>query len=216
MATLAADVLAWPPTRELAADLAVAGRAVTLAMLAVRLTAPGVPDLYQGTEALRYVLVDPDNRTEPDWDALDTLVDRAASLDGPASWAEPGAPAARAVLINRVLAARRALDLAGYAPVPAPPGLVAFARLDSAGAPVLVTCVSRASRRASEQEAAVSPASEPRAAVSRASPVVSGTVELPGGAWRSLLDDDVPVLDGALDAAGALARFPAVVLVRVD
>ena len=44
-------------------------------MLAVRLTAPGVADLYQGTEAFRYVLVDPDNRAEPDHAALDALVD---------------------------------------------------------------------------------------------------------------------------------------------
>ena len=59
-------------------------------MLAVRLTAPGVPDLYQGTEAFRYLLVDPDNRGEPDHAALDDLVARAATLDGRAAWAEEG------------------------------------------------------------------------------------------------------------------------------
>ena len=42
------------------------GRATALAMLAVRATAPGVPDVYQGTEAFRFLLVDPDNRLPPD------------------------------------------------------------------------------------------------------------------------------------------------------
>ena len=61
-AALAHDVLAWPPLVELAASLDRPGRAVSLAMLAVRATAPGVPDVYQGTEAFRFLLVDPDNR----------------------------------------------------------------------------------------------------------------------------------------------------------
>ncbi|MET0146873.1 MAG: malto-oligosyltrehalose synthase [Ilumatobacteraceae bacterium] len=191
LGALAADLVAWPPAQRLGADLAAAGRAVTLAMLAVRTTAPGVPDLYQGTEALRYVLVDPDNRTEPEWTALDDLVTRARSLDGPAAWSEPGAPAARAVVIHRVMAARRDLALAGYVPVTASSGLLAFARLDPGGAPVLVTVVGRALAAAPH-----------------------GAVELPGGPWRSLLDDAAPVVEGILDAGAALRSFPAVVLVR--
>ena len=109
----------------------VPGGPSTLALLAVRLTAPGVADVYQGTEALRYLLVDPDNRTPPDHDALDELVASAASLDGRAAWAEPGSPAARAVVIRRLLGARHDLDLAGYAPLDAGEHLVAFARLDA-------------------------------------------------------------------------------------
>jgi (1->4)-alpha-D-glucan 1-alpha-D-glucosylmutase len=35
-----------------------------------KLTAPGVPDIYQGSEALNFSLVDPDNRREPDFPAL--------------------------------------------------------------------------------------------------------------------------------------------------
>ncbi len=68
---LADVLLQWPPVAELQADLDGPGRAVTLALLAVRLTAPGAADIYQGTEALRYLLVDPDNRTQPDHEALD-------------------------------------------------------------------------------------------------------------------------------------------------
>ncbi|UHS64191.1 malto-oligosyltrehalose synthase [Agrobacterium vaccinii] len=36
----------------------------------IKLTAPGVPDIYQGSESLDLSLVDPDNRRLPDFDAL--------------------------------------------------------------------------------------------------------------------------------------------------
>ncbi|MDQ3469975.1 MAG: malto-oligosyltrehalose synthase, partial [Actinomycetota bacterium] len=80
---LAATVVAWPPHADLAAALDRDGRARSLALLAIRLTAPGVADVYQGTEAFRFVLTDPDNREEPEHDDLAGLVDRAARLDGP-------------------------------------------------------------------------------------------------------------------------------------
>jgi (1->4)-alpha-D-glucan 1-alpha-D-glucosylmutase len=37
----------------------------------IKLTAPGVPDIYQGSEVLDLSLVDPDNRRSPDFDALE-------------------------------------------------------------------------------------------------------------------------------------------------
>jgi (1->4)-alpha-D-glucan 1-alpha-D-glucosylmutase len=43
------------------------GRAVSLAMTLIKLTAPGVPDLYQGTEVWDLSLVDPDNRRPVDY-----------------------------------------------------------------------------------------------------------------------------------------------------
>jgi (1->4)-alpha-D-glucan 1-alpha-D-glucosylmutase len=45
-----------------------AGYANSLAMQALKLTAPGVPDLYQGTELWDLSLVDPDNRRPVDFD----------------------------------------------------------------------------------------------------------------------------------------------------
>jgi len=36
----------------------------------IKLTAPGVPDIYQGSEGLDFSLVDPDNRREPDFETL--------------------------------------------------------------------------------------------------------------------------------------------------
>ena len=44
-----------------------AGEQVSLAMQALKLTAPGVPDIYQGTELWELSLVDPDNRRPVDY-----------------------------------------------------------------------------------------------------------------------------------------------------
>ena len=69
------------PARPVAAELAAfaariapAGAANSLAQLTLRLTMPGVPDLYQGTEFWDFSLVDPDNRRPVDFPA------RAAAL----------------------------------------------------------------------------------------------------------------------------------------
>lgn len=47
-----------------------AGLMNSLSQTVIKLTAPGVPDIYQGSEALNFSLVDPDNRLEPDFPAL--------------------------------------------------------------------------------------------------------------------------------------------------
>jgi len=47
---------------ELVAELAPAGRVKAAALALLRLTSPGIPDTYQGTETEQLVLVDPDNR----------------------------------------------------------------------------------------------------------------------------------------------------------
>jgi len=49
------------------APLIAPGRVVSLAQLLLKLTAPGVPDLYQGTELWTDSLVDPDNRRSVDY-----------------------------------------------------------------------------------------------------------------------------------------------------
>ena len=51
----------------LASRMANAGCVTSLAQTAIKLTAPGVPDTYQGTELLDFSLVDPDNRRPVDY-----------------------------------------------------------------------------------------------------------------------------------------------------
>ena len=52
-----------------AAEVARAGDRAALGQLLLKLTVPGVPDIYQGDELLALSLVDPDNRRPVDWDA---------------------------------------------------------------------------------------------------------------------------------------------------
>lgn len=51
-----------------------AGLVNSLTQTVVKLTAPGVPDIYQGSETLDFSLIDPDNRREPDFAALEKML----------------------------------------------------------------------------------------------------------------------------------------------
>jgi (1->4)-alpha-D-glucan 1-alpha-D-glucosylmutase len=48
----------------------------SLAQVTLKLTVPGVPDIYQGCELWDFSLVDPDNRRPVDWDKRRTLLDK--------------------------------------------------------------------------------------------------------------------------------------------
>ena len=63
--------IAEPPEgfEAFAARVAAVGRRNALAMTLLKLTVPGVPDIYQGDELESLNLVDPDNRRPVDWDA---------------------------------------------------------------------------------------------------------------------------------------------------
>ena len=58
-----------------------AGLINSLTQTVIKLTAPGVPDVYQGSEALDFSLVDPDNRREPDFAALAQQLDEHIAPD---------------------------------------------------------------------------------------------------------------------------------------
>ncbi len=159
------------------------GWARSLAALLVRLTVPGVPDIYQGTAAFTYSLVDPDNRVEPDWDERRSLVDRAGELDGPEAWTGDEIEAAKAVVITRALALRRLradafADGAGYDGLEVTgahaDAVLAFARTGADGAQV-VTIVS----------------------VRTVDDWADTAIVLPDGAWRNVLEDDAQVVAGA-------------------
>ena len=50
-------------------------------MTVLKLTAPGVPDLYQGTELIDLSLVDPDNRRPVDYPLRAALLDELLLRD---------------------------------------------------------------------------------------------------------------------------------------
>ncbi|MDT8320669.1 MAG: malto-oligosyltrehalose synthase, partial [Xanthomonadales bacterium] len=59
---------------DFAASLAVFGLLNSLSQTVLRLTAPGVPDIYQGNEIWDFSLVDPDNRRPVDFDHRERLL----------------------------------------------------------------------------------------------------------------------------------------------
>jgi (1->4)-alpha-D-glucan 1-alpha-D-glucosylmutase len=102
-----------------AAEVAAAGERSALGQLALRLTSPGVPDLYQGDELPLLALVDPDNRRPVDWTALRAALERG------------GVPKLELVRALLALRARRPDCFAeGYEPLPAGPDTCAFRRGD--------------------------------------------------------------------------------------
>ena len=55
-----------------------AATASALGTIALKLTVPGVPDIYQGDELPVFALVDPDNRRPVDWQWNETMLGRLA------------------------------------------------------------------------------------------------------------------------------------------
>ena len=97
-----------------AIQLAKAGFANRLSQLTMKCTAPGVPDVYRGTELADLSLVDPDNRRPVDWDARRTALDDLAPLldapppEGVRSLFDTPDPRAYLYLTARLLRWRRA------------------------------------------------------------------------------------------------------------
>ncbi|MGF7056080.1 (1-_4)-alpha-D-glucan 1-alpha-D-glucosylmutase [Bosea sp. OAE752] len=92
--------------RPLAQQLARRGALKSLARTVLKLTLPGVPDFYQGTELWDLSLVDPDNRHPVDYDAAHRMInDRTDLPDLMATW-QDGRVKQR--LIEALLADRRA------------------------------------------------------------------------------------------------------------
>jgi maltooligosyltrehalose synthase len=107
------DLLQWifSGSPELLAEIAdfvrnihIAGAAKSLAQTLLKLTAPGVPDFYQGTEYWDFSLVDPDNRSPVDFVVRRTSFD-ALTSDPPSGIDHR----IKQFLIARALAARRDL-----------------------------------------------------------------------------------------------------------
>lgn len=66
--------------------LFLAGAVNSLTQTLIKLTAPGIPDIYQGSEGQDLSLVDPDNRRMPDFARLTAGLDAAGSASDPGLW----------------------------------------------------------------------------------------------------------------------------------
>ncbi len=176
------------------------GRVSSLALTLLKLTAPGVPDFYQGCELWDLHLVDPDNREPVDFALRARLIEEleGASAEGVLERADEGLP--KLWLIRQALAFRaadpdtfgasggyRGLDAEGARA----PHVVAFLRGDRA-----ITVVPRWTLRlGNDWHGAV--------------------LRLPEGTWRNVLTGDGP-LEGSVTVESLLKRFPVALLARKD
>jgi (1->4)-alpha-D-glucan 1-alpha-D-glucosylmutase len=92
---------------EVVAELLDGAQRAALGQLALLLTAPGVPDLYQGDERWQLALVDPDNRRPVDFAARRRLLADANEVDAAAAWARPDDGLPKLWLVRHVLDLRR-------------------------------------------------------------------------------------------------------------
>ena len=107
------------------AQVAAVGDRHALGQLLLKLTVPGVPDIYNGDELLALSLVDPDNRRPVDWDA------RRTAMDAIRGGAAPTAETRKLWLIVKALALRAERPEAfagGYEALAAPGDVCAFTR----------------------------------------------------------------------------------------
>lgn len=136
-----------------------AGAVNSLGQVLTKLTAPGVPDIYQGTEYWDLSLVDPDNRTPVDFAARQGSL-TAGAAPAAEEWTDGRI---KQFVISRVLAARKAASAlfadGDYLPLQAQ-GLLAdhvfaFARVLQGAAAVTVICRHPARLLDSQQSIAI-------------------------------------------------------------
>jgi (1->4)-alpha-D-glucan 1-alpha-D-glucosylmutase len=106
--------------------IARAGERVSLAQTLLKLTCPGIPDIYQGDELPSFALVDPDNRRPVDWESRQRL------LRDFRHGAAPTPATAKQYLIWKTLELRRrrpdVFAEGDYEPLAAGPDVCAFLR----------------------------------------------------------------------------------------
>jgi (1->4)-alpha-D-glucan 1-alpha-D-glucosylmutase len=107
------------------ARVAAAGERAALGQLVLKLTAPGVPDIYNGDELPYRALVDPDNRRPVDWELRRDLLRRVRA------GAEPDDETRKLWITHRLLDLRRRRPEAfagGYEALDAAPHVCAYVR----------------------------------------------------------------------------------------
>ena len=193
------------------------GRVTSLAQMALLLTCPGVPDLYQGTEVWDLSLVDPDNRRPVDYDARRALLAKLVEPGPEAALGMADAGGPKLWLIRRVLEHRRAWPAAfgpgsGYEPMEISgthaDHLAGFFRTPPAGtAGRIAVLVPRLVARLGEADAGTDWTGKDWDRGGWA----DTCVHLPGRDWTSVLTGE-NAGGGEASAGELLRRFPVAVL----
>jgi (1->4)-alpha-D-glucan 1-alpha-D-glucosylmutase len=192
--------------RPLARELAHRGMLKGLARTVLKLTVPGVPDFYQGTEFWDFSLVDPDNRRPVAYDTAAAALGSGASLEELlAAWPDGRIKQriAHALLKDRAASPRLYAE-GSYRPIAldgeAGEAFLVFER--SWGGEALVVIVNRL--QGADEHVGVSP--KP----------TSIAIAVPNGQWHDLLTGRAYNVDGrALCVGDVLGSLPAAVLRRV-
>ncbi|MGA8028736.1 MAG: malto-oligosyltrehalose synthase, partial [Bryobacteraceae bacterium] len=174
------------------------GRVNSLSQLLLKLTSPGIPDMYQGSEIWDLSLVDPDNRRPVDFDLRRRLFSELAHLkvEEVRQRTDEGLP--KLWVTHHTLGARRQRpeafgDGGTYTPLaakgPKAAHLIAYMR----GNGVLVAA--------------------PRLVLTLNGDWGGTSLELPQGKWRNQFSDAV-LEGGNIDAGELLSSFPVALLMK--
>ncbi len=186
-----------------------AGRVGSVAQALLKLTVPGVPDIYQGTELWDLSLVDPDNRRPVDFDRRARVLDlvTGATPETVLDELDEGWP--------KLWAIARTLELRGRHPA------LFGAEASYRALKVLGTRAQRvvAYTRGGSVAIVVPRLVHGLGAPAWGDPKAWGrtSVALPAGTWTSVLGGDEAIEGGRnVPVATILARFPVALLVRVQ
>jgi (1->4)-alpha-D-glucan 1-alpha-D-glucosylmutase len=173
----------------------------SLSMTMLKLTSPGIPDIYQGCELWDHSLVDPDDRRPVDYSLRDEMLRAGVGRTAASAWASDRASGApKLLLIRDALALRqrrpacfgeRGAYLAVRVQGEFADDVIAFIR----GVPAAVIAIAQ------------------RRALTRSGRWGDTMISLPDGDWRNLCDGRY-LPGGPTDLAGLLQRFPVALLER--
>ena len=180
-----------------ATELVGPGRINGLALTLLKLTAPGVPDIYQGTELWDLSLVDPDNRRPVDFGARRQWLDEVGTLTPEEILARMDEGLPKMWVLRQALRARR-LHPHSFGPAGTyQPLLAQGSRAEHAVAFV----------RGSRAMTVV-----PRLVTGLADGWGDTVVEVPHGDWRDAMTGDT-WSGGSVPLSALLGRFPVALLV---
>ena len=127
--------------RPFAERVAALGDRAALGQLVLKLTVPGVPDIYQGDELAFRALVDPDNRRPVDWERRQAMLRRLMGGSPPVGETQ------KMFMMMRLLGLRIRRPeafIGAHEPLDAGPGVCAFVRGGDVMAVVALRCTSDA------------------------------------------------------------------------
>jgi (1->4)-alpha-D-glucan 1-alpha-D-glucosylmutase len=176
------------------------GRVNSLAQTLLKLTAPGVPDIYQGCELWDHSLVDPDNRRPVDFAERESLLTEAEGASPADVWpegADSGLP--KLLLTHRALHLRRRRQEclcagASYEPLPATGEKAGHAVAYVRGGDIVAVA--------------------PRLVLGLGGDWAGTTLTLPDGRFDDVLDGGKRTFTGEAAVADLLGPFPVALLER--